>query len=198
MQKEIDIFVEKNKQLPNIIFLQNHGLIVSSNNLNDIIGLTEKVLLKIENYLNIDLSKYKLCSTLSNTINDKNLISYISDDFEIKRIVSKNKNLLMTQVFCPDKLVYCGINTIELIDIKDSKAIDKYKNKYFETPKIVLYKEHVFIIANNIRKAKEIEDVLKFNLLTIENTKNEQINYLDFDELAYLSNWEAEQYRQKK
>ena len=43
-----------------------------------------------------------------------------------------------------------------------------------------------------IKKAKEMEEVFKFHIMVLVQN-NKDINYLKVDELAYLSNWEAEQ-----
>ena len=56
----LNIVLQKFDTKPNIIFLQNHGLIVTSENNQEIARLTEYVLRKIETFLNIDMSIYKL------------------------------------------------------------------------------------------------------------------------------------------
>ena len=71
----IDLALELNKvintfkKIPKIIFLQNHGLIISSNNINDIQKITELVLERVEKYLKIDMKKYKLTNKISKLIN---------------------------------------------------------------------------------------------------------------------------------
>ena len=41
-----------------------------------------------------------------------------------------------------------------------------------------------------------MEEVFKFHIMVLVQS-NKNINYLELDELAYLSNWEAEQFRRK-
>ena len=75
--------LESFEKIPNIIFLQNHGLIVTSETKNDIQKITDNVLEKIENYLKLDMSKYKLTNKITFLLNSaqKNInISYLSDD----------------------------------------------------------------------------------------------------------------------
>ena len=41
-----------------------------------------------------------------------------------------------------------------------------------------------------------MEEVFKFHIMALGQS-NQDINYLESDELAYLSNWEAELYRKE-
>lgn len=191
--------INRHQEIPKIIFLQNHGLIITSENDQEIKPLNEYVLSKIESYLDVDMSKYKLTnaiSTLVNHISSQNSIAYLSSDMDLNILLLKNKSLFLTTPFCPDSLVYCGIGAVEISNLDDLETIQKYKNAYHETPKIVLFNNQVFIIAKNIKKAKEIEEVLKFHIIVLSQN-SENTNFLEFEELAYLSNWEAEKYRQK-
>tara|TARA_R110001583_G_scaffold152016_1_gene303806 strand:+ start:7314 stop:8381 length:1068 start_codon:yes stop_codon:yes gene_type:complete len=183
---------------PKIIFLQNHGLIVTSDNVDDIRILTEYVVNKIEEFLSIDMSRYKKVSKISNIVNHiepSNNIAYLSEDLIINELLAANKSLFFVPTFCPDKLVYCGINAVEIIDLDELGEINNYFSQYSELPKIIIFGELIFLISKNIKKAKEIEEVLKFHLMTLApNYSN--VNFLEMDELAYLNNWEAEKFRQ--
>ena len=80
---ELNKVISNFKVIPKIIFLQNHGLIITSNNINDIQKITEIVLEKIEKFLKIDMKKYKLTNKISKMINSfqkKQNISYLSED----------------------------------------------------------------------------------------------------------------------
>ena len=193
----IDLALELIKQIKNkdvnIIFLQNHGLIITADSKNEIYELTEFVVEKIEKYLNIDLSKYKLTTEISKIL-PQDLISYVSDDeFILKNI---NNQVINTLPFCPDKMVYCGILPLILQELSTDK-ITEYKNKYYEYPKVILYKDNIFFVAKNTKKAKEIEEVFKFHIMTLTSSHTKGINYLSQEEIQYIGNWEAEKYRQK-
>jgi len=202
----IELALELNKTLqtfetiPKIIFLQNHGLIVTSPYKEDIQRLTDKVLEKIENHLKVDMSRYKLTNKLSSLIsriqNDSN-IAYLSEDSYLNEQLSINKKLFMRTPFCPDSLVFCGVNAVEIKDFFDTTSILNYKEKYFELPKVIIFEGKLFFLAPNIKKAKEIEEVMKFQIIVLEKNINNNNIFLELEELAYLSNWEAEKYRQK-
>ncbi len=92
--------------------------------------------------------------------------------------------------------MYCGVNVIEIDSLSDFKSLENYKKEYHELPKVVIYQNKIFFLAQTIKKAKEIEEVLKFHIMVLSKSETEMVNFLDLDEMAYLSNWEAEKYRQ--
>ncbi len=182
--------------IPDIVFLQNHGLIVTADTIKELERLQEFVLDALENYININLKKYKLTNKVSKKINDTfqtNLISLICEDEYLEVMYKTNPHLYMTKPFCPDKMVYCGV---KVCDLDNNKELELYKENFFEYPKVVTYKNHLFFIAKNIKKAKEIMDVFKFHTMSIIPQIGE-INYLSDEEITYIGNWEAEKYRQK-
>ena len=182
---------------PKIIFLQNHGLLISSDNTNEIKDLTDYVCDKIAAFLGLDMSRYKysnLISHLINKTNDDMLTAYLSEDEYINRFVMQDRSIFFASPFCPDKVVYCGISSAELYDLDDDAPIKTYLKNYRELPKVVLYEDNVYLIAKNVRKAKEVEELLKFHVLALHNQTSEY-NLLETEELSYLSNWESEKYR---
>jgi len=186
--------------MPNIIFLQNHGLIITSSDKQDIKRLTEQVLEKIENYLRVDMSRYKLTNKISHlfsTAQKSSNIACLSEDSYLNEQLTQNQELFLLTPFCPDSLVFCGVSAVVLEDLLDITPLKSYKEKYFELPKVVIFENKLFFIALNIKKAKEIEEVMKFHIMVLAQSSKSNKNFLEEEELAYLSNWEAEKYRQK-
>ena len=192
--------LKKFETIPNIIFLQNHGLIVTSTHKQEIKTMTEQVLTKIEKYLKIDMCKYKITNDITyllNTIEKNANISYLSEDSYLNEQLLKNKELFFYTPFCPDSLVYCGISCCEIDDVFDVMSLENYKEKYFELPKVVIFENKLFFIAQNIKKGKEMEEVMKFHIIVLEQNKKNDKTFLEVEELAYLDNWEAEKFRKK-
>lgn len=196
----LDKELKKFDEIPNIIFLQNHGLIVTSDEKDDIKKLTEYVLDKIENYLNINMSHYKLTNQITNllqSVNENLNISYLCQDIFLNEQLFKNEQLFFKAAFCPDSFVYCGVNPVKISSLTDSKSIKDYRDKYHELPKVILYDNKIFFVSSSIKKAREMEDVFKFHITVLANSNTKSINFLEEKELFYLSNWEAEKFRQK-
>lgn len=196
----LNIVLQKFDTKPNIIFLQNHGLIVTSENNQEIARLTEYVLRKIETFLNIDMSIYKLTNKITyllNSVCKSNNISYLCEDIYLNKQLIINSKLFSNTPFCPDGLVFCGVRCVKIESITESNNIASYHVQYFSLPKIVIFEDKLFFIAPNIKKAKEMEEVMKFNIMVLEQNINNEKNFLEMDELKYLNNWEAEKYRQE-
>jgi rhamnose utilization protein RhaD (predicted bifunctional aldolase and dehydrogenase) len=197
---ELDKVISAFVTVPKILFLQNHGLIITSDDVDDIERLTEFVLSKIEDYLKIDMSRYKLTNKISKLINSvekKSNIAFLSEDKYLNEQLLQNQELFLQTPFCPDSLVFCGVSAVIIRDLIDTKVLQDYKKKYFDLPKVIIFNQHIFFIAANIKKAKEMEEVMKFHIMVLEKNKKNNKNFLEFQELLYLNNWEAENYRKK-
>jgi HAD superfamily hydrolase (TIGR01549 family) len=186
----------------NLIFLINHGIIITSDKIEDIYYLLEDVINKYTENDCIFFEKYKRTNEISKQINDvfckdndndnnyKYVISYLCDDEVINKYYKEKRHLFIEKPAYPDALIYCGVIPLFSIETND---INEYKKKYNETPKIVIYKEHIYIISHSLQKCKEIEDVFKSNLMIMDSIYDK--NYLSTEEICYLNNWDAEKYR---
>lgn len=196
----LDRELQRFDKIPNIIFLQNHGLIVTSDKKDEIKTFTEYVLEKIERSLNIDMSKYKLTNDIShlyNNIDDNSNITYLCEDMFLNEQLKKNEKLFFNTPFCPDTFVYCSISPVKIENLQDTKSIQDYKMTSHEFPKVIIYDGKLFFRASTLKKAKEMEEVLKFHIMVLAQNENKKLNFLKKEELDYLSNWEAEKYRQE-
>lgn len=183
------------EKLYDIIFLKNHGLIVSAKTPEMVIKKNEEVLHELEKYLKINMKSYRNSTFLYNEISDfiPNDIVYLSNDFDIKKFL--NDKISLDYWFCPDCLVYCGKRPLVLED-KNIKEKLKIHIQQYGKPVIVFYENNIYILAQTIKKAKEIESVLSFSIKVLNHNKNSEIDFLDEDEQNFLLNWDAEKYRQ--
>ena len=196
----LDKELQKLHKIPNIIILQNHGLIVTSDDKDEIKFFTEYVLKQIECYLGIDMSRYKLTNDISNLyrkIDDRLNITYLSEDIFLNEQLQVNERLFFNTPFSPDTFVYCGRSPVILNSLDDSKNLLEYKIKYNQIPKVIIYDGKLFFRASTLKRAKEIEEVFKFHIMVLFKNENKSLNFLDDEELDYLFNWEAEKFRQK-
>ena len=103
----------------------------------------------------------------------------------------------MQTPFCPDSLVFCGISAIFLNNLTDAKILKNYMKTYRDLPKVIIFRQYIFFNAISIKKAREMEEMMKFHIMVLEKNLNTNINFLEPKELSYLSNWEAENFRKK-
>jgi len=176
-----------------VIFLDNHGLIITTDKYDNIKIILNNIIDKCTSYHNFDNSKYKLTNKISKYIFDNykiNVISYLSQDIVITNYIQNNNTLFKEQITFPDALIYCGIKPL----IGTIEDINIYFNSYSELPKILIIDNNLFILSHSLKKCKEIEDVLKANLIILDTIEKKQ--YLSSDEICFLNNWDAEKYRQ--
>lgn len=198
LNKELNIYLSRHNRIPEIIFLQNHGLIVTSNIYEKIETLTNEVVNKIADLLKISLGHYSLTNEISSLISstyNKELISWLCEDVYINNILNTKKSLLDTPPMCPDTLVFCGFEVVDLDNSNYKDTVLKYIEKYNTHPKVLIYKGRIAFVGNSIKKVKEAEEVFKFHLMSAENSYP-NVNSLSMNELHYLNNWEAEKFRQ--
>lgn len=191
--------VIKKKLKTEIIFLQNHGLIINGDSADRIIELNEQVINKIEKHLNFNFTRYQICNKISELINNlffTHYVTYLSEDSVILSILDQKKELIECTPIFPDMQVFCGFKILKLTSLSDIAPIIDYISDYNELPKIIYFNNYIYIMATNVKRAKEAEDVLKIHLLILANI-DKNIHFIEKDELKYLSKWESEKYRQK-
>ena len=200
----IDVTLELLKKYNNesIIFMKNHGLVVTADTINEIKEVLYDIIYKLEEELKLDYSKYYLVNHISEhlqAISKQKSITYLSNNHTIQGFI-KNKyeedlNKYFNSFF-PDKVVYCGGHYIyyKMEDNLENK-IKKYIKKYHEIPKIFIIeqnkKKYLYISSNSLNKCKEIEEVLISHLICYKDNNI----FLDKNEIDYLNNWDAEKYR---
>jgi FMN phosphatase YigB (HAD superfamily) len=191
----IKISNEINKRFnnENVIFLINHGLIITCDDYNEVYAVLNNVLSIFEKYQGVDFERYKFTNVIStqlNTMFNINNVSYLCEDCIIRDILVNKCELFKERITFPDELIYCGVQTLFGFD---HELIEEFKNKYDEPPKIIVLNNNVYITSHSISKCKEIEEVLKSKLMILDS--HTEKNYLSVDEICFLNNWDAEKYR---
>lgn len=198
MADEMNAYTSQKGHFPKVVFLQNHGLIVSSNDPTEVVELTNKVTLLIEEHLGMNLRKYRDVTQIQNlfqTAGFDHINVVCNDDSVIHRSLSSEDPATRIWPFCPDTLIYCGVRPVYLEHLQDLVPLEKYVSMYQEFPKIVVVNEQVYFCGNTLKKAKEAQELFKFHLMVNEHAQS-PLQRLKLNEVAYLSNWDAEKYRQ--
>jgi rhamnose utilization protein RhaD (predicted bifunctional aldolase and dehydrogenase) len=181
---------------PVIIFLKNHGLVVSADTAQEAIDCTNRVCDAVSQYINFDLSAYKKSGDIFNVLSDLSYDFPIVSLVQNKEISNYIENLTSREVnsFRPDIFIYLGWAIPDIsFDIRSS--FQKFKTTYHAYPSVFTFDGNVYIQGPSYKKIKEIEDVLLsyVKIMLVDNSK--KIRCLAIDELRYLSNWDAEKYR---
>jgi len=177
----------------NIIFLINHGIIITSYYYDEIYQLLETVITFFENKQQMNFEKYKFTNNISSFINmnfSVENLSYLCENEKIMNYFEQKKYLFHEKWSFPDALIYCGIHVLFLKEFQD---IQLFYEKYNDLPKIIVIENSIYINAISLQKCREIEEVFLSNLMIIDSDFEK--NYLSIQEIYYLNNWDSEKYR---
>jgi len=213
---EIVHFKAKRNFVPKIILLENHGIFVGGETIDEIkatySGIEEKIRSRIIHSHPSD--KNKLCdSEIVKGINEfilsdkvlmarcitSDLIRYFVKDRDIFRKVGKP--------FTPDNIVYCKAHYL-FLDDRDNKnqriqyvlkKINKFIRKYGYPPKIIGIKgKGILAVDENKRSVITVQkifvDMMKISFYA-ENFGGQK--FMTPKQIAFIDNWEVENYRRK-
>lgn len=190
----------KLNDLPTVIFLQNHGLVVHGTSADFVLKKTEDILGVLERFLSINFNRYRQVTTIVRLITQAvpafTGIAYVSDDSVIQSVLKNHKLLFDVKPCCPDVFIYGGYEIVGLPSLDAIHSISAYFDRYNTYPRIVVHKDDVFFIASSVRKAIEAEVVFKAQLLMLLHGES-ILQSLSVGALHYLASMQAEQYRQK-
>lgn len=200
-----------------IIFLKNHGVIIHSNNLEDIYTylteLQEKIHSgcsspekKVGRFITDSIVQYKIHDILYHIFKKRwyvyssfhsFVIEYLSDDIRRKFFTER--------ITTPDIYIYCGPKPLVCDDMSLETAIHNFVSETSSVPVIMMLfntledRWGIYIVGHNIHNCKEIEDVLVTSLLTndIDSTDNSHKTYLSVKDINILKNCNDEKYRKK-
>lgn len=173
-----------------IVFLQNHGLLVSADSADEVIEKTEAVTKRIEEYLKIDLLAYHNLSKIWTFFPDK--IIWMVTDSNVLKVYNNIGE--WQSAFCPDCVVFLGKRFLKLMenfceaDIKEFYAV-------YGAPVIICYEGVLYIVADSVNKAMEIQSVMSFSAQVMALNHGYECNLLIDSEQNFLLNWDAEKYR---
>lgn len=175
---------------PKYVFLMNHGFLASADTADEVIALTEDVTRRIEGYLQIDMQAYHDIIKINSLYPDG--ITWLVIDHNV---LDSYHDLHGTwhHYFCPDCVVFLGKMIYQTDEISRIEFDDFVEN--YGYPVVVVYKEKLYIHAESVRKALEIQSVLSFSAQVMKFNRGIECEFLDEQEENFLLNWDAEKYR---
>lgn len=192
-----------------VVFLANHGLVVSGGSAEHVIEGTEEVLQKIAAYLHINYEAYPNATKLWKAFADipglSDKIVYLSENSSLTcegEIIhgGETKAVLKEETwnhaFCPDCIVYGAKKPLFLSNHFTREDIVSFLEKN-GIPAMVCYQGRFYILAESVKKAQEIENVMSFAAQVQAANLSYGMAYLSEGQQDELLNWDAEKYRRK-
>ncbi len=177
---------------PDVIFLLNHGLLISGDSAQQVMERTEQTVRKIEQALGLQMQEYHYATELWNLFADG--IVWNVTDVHV-RLAYQKLHGLWEHVFCPDCVVFLGKKIWET-DMLEEKKLEAFRDVYGE-PSVILYRGYLYLHAPSVKKALEMQSVLSFSAQVMLAQDQENYNLLSEQEQDFLLHWEAETYRKR-
>ena len=175
-----------------VIFLENHGLIVTGKTAEAVIACHEAVLSKLEEFLGLDMTVQHNATalwTLFMRSGEDGIIWTVTDANVLR--VYRDLGGLWEHAFCPDCLVYCGKRMLRLEDGEDIEAAIRRHLETYGPISVIEWHGALYIHAPTVRKALEIQSVLSFSAQVMWNNRGAACSFLPDAEQDFLLHWDA-------
>jgi len=210
---KLKVLIENHEQTygncPKIIFLQNHGIFVGANSIQEIKAMYDSIesRIRMDRDLSLPDSQPKehesaLSKMIAGHYSERSLISRSFSSELISHFTeSKDQNQKISRPFTPDIIVYCKSKYLFLEsgsteeEVKKMLADFESDNGYY--PKVIIEEKQGLIIVEESEKAvntamEVFMDMMKISYLS------EQFGgpgFMSDEQIAFIDNWEVENYR---
>ncbi len=202
MMNGIEKYIALYGNSPDVIILQNHGLIVASDSPNALYDAITTVEDDIKTYIGLPETFGKIYadqriikSAINNLMTHKRIFVRANEDRDLVDYIDGVPSF-------PDALVFCGLEPM-IVDTKNhdnstfelvKAAMTGYFDKYDDFPKVILLDSVLYFCGESIKKCLEVQDVLKIQGI-IRREVGDSLVTLSQEQAYTLLNWEAEKYR---
>ena len=191
-------YKKANKSL-DIVFFQNHGMLVSEDTYEEAIQKNEDIVDRIAEYLGIDnraeTRGSRIYAMLKTRFPEFTGIVYLSQHQKVQEYASLLKGTEWNHRLSPDSIVYIGKQILSVVGERElEKELERYREMY-GTPAVILCEGQAYILSENVKKAKDIEAVLAWTAEILTRVKQEDLCSLQEEDMNFLLNWDAEKYR---
>ena len=218
LEAEIITYRQKHQTDPQIIFLENHGVFVGADTVDRIREiyryLTETIEGLIPRLTNIESLPYnpmmnKVLPVIRMMLSEEKpkIIRYRHNSLISKYYASQQEFNKISLPLTPDMIVYCKTrylyiehsSTAERIIDSFKSQLPRFRNEYGYLPKVIVIKNMgVFAVDDNFSAAEAVLDVYE-DLLRISHyaAQSGGIKFLSAEQIAFIDQWEVENYRRK-
>ncbi len=174
MKKKIDTFVASTGKYPEVIFMKNHGLVVTGDCIDRVKAVNTDVNETIRNYFGLadDFRSVNLVATENGFKSETKIVTdFVKDN-------TLNKAVLDETPLYPDQLVYLN-------------------NILAHSPDTMVVKDGTVYYNTDIKQATTLEETLAAYLFVVTTVKkaNLTVSTMNEKEVYFINNWEAEKYR---
>jgi len=199
-------------RLPKVAILQNHGLFIAADTLQEIDALTNEVVHKLKDQITempdftesqVNLNQaHELVEELRTLYGEgENAHAIFCTNAQTLKFVADKASIReLLEPFTPDHIVYCKHRPLFLEEGGNCrKKFDNYKTTHGFAPRIAAIEKLGFIALGKTEKEAETARLLFLDAMKVAVYTRSfgGINPLPDDFVHFILNWEAEHYRQK-
>jgi rhamnose utilization protein RhaD (predicted bifunctional aldolase and dehydrogenase)/NAD(P)-dependent dehydrogenase (short-subunit alcohol dehydrogenase family) len=218
VKEKIEKYRQSHSSDPKIILLQNHGIFVAADGVDEVKSIYEDILGKIKSKLHHEISiKEREKSGKINEIMPA--VRMLLSGNTLKIVKFRNNSLIehfcrdksgferINKPFTPDIIVYCKSDYIyidetgsaESIITAFEKELSVFRKRHSFDPKVILIKNiGLFGVDESASGASTVldvfEDLMKISYLT-QNFGGP--HFMDKEQIDFIESWEVENYRRK-
>ncbi len=192
------VYRQEKGQEVQVVLLQNHGIFIAAETVEEIDKILDDVMGKLEAYVRTE-GKEELVKKLHALTG--RVAEYLPIREAVHFVSSRESAEALLKPFTPDHIVYCGAFPLFVSGDEDLEtALNQFKEKQGDYPKIVLLeKVGAFALCQNEKEIKNAE-LLLADAMKVAYYAERFGGVLPMtDELTYfITHWEAESYRKKQ
>lgn len=194
VKRQFEEYIQRHGREPFVIIMQNHGLIVAADTLDEIHALHKKVFGVLE-----DAYRAAGLDTSSPACRKESGIDALPDDFirssEHEQIIMKCPGLKPAPApLTPDHIVYSGVAPLSL---DDGQSLSSYRQHFRSEPRLVIHKEIAYTLGATDSQAQAACDLAADGAHVLRLTEAfGGARFMSEDQWRFVVNWEAEAYRQ--
>ncbi len=211
LQKRISEHRAAFKEEPRIIFLQNHGVFVSADTVEEIRELYQEIQKKISQGKDLTLPssphlKYEspLTEAISETLSSRSLLSRTVNNELISHFTASQARMeKVSKPFSPDIIVYCKSSYLFLerkVQAAELKGlIERFESEHGYLPRVILTEGGGLTVVEENEKSLQIVLEVFLDLMKI-SFLSEQFggpHFMSPEQIRFIDNWEVEHYRRK-
>lgn len=174
MKKKIDEYVNSVGKYPEVIFMKNHGLVVTGDYIDRVKAVNTDVNETIRNYLGLE-DNFRKVNLVEVDGGFKSETKIVCDFVKNNKL---DKSVLDQTPLYPDQLVYLN-------------------NILAYSPNTMIVKDGTVYYNTDVKQATTLEETLAAYLFVVTTVKNANltVSTMNEKEVYFINNWEAEKYR---
>mgnify|MGYP001038766054 CR=1 FL=1 len=217
--EEIEKYNEKFGHDPQIVLIQNHGIFVAANSIDEIHGIYAGVESKLKSTFN-KFPEYKKLEVSDKIVDVLPAVRMLLSEEKLKVATAFNSSWVKNYIenkaafnngiakpFNPDQMVYCGSEYLYIEDsISEESIIEEtrqsvadFKIRKGVLPKVIfIQNEGVIVVEDSPVSVQYLKDIV--NDFCQIGTLSENFggpHPLTTEQAAFIENWEVEHYRKK-